>query len=128
MKNIEDAVLLKGLFQPAMEKASRWIVKHPDQYGDKTQMVDNLALGLGILVQSPKQLYSLEPDILMIKGKDPWMDVEPEPVIKLADEFPKGDLLKLTHRYPDKSRLLIRQEISGLNRFWTLYPEKNGSC
>jgi len=125
MKNIEDAILLKGLFQPVMGIAAAHIVKHPKLYVDKIQMLNNLALGMGVLVDSPPELYSLEQDIITAKEKDPWMDIDPDSVIELAEKFPRGDVLKLAHRYPDKSRLFIRQEISGLNRFWKTYPEKN---
>lgn len=125
MKNIEDAILLKGLFQPVMGIAADHIVKHPEQYSDKIRMYNNLVLGMGVLVDSPPELYSLDQDILTAKEKDPWVDIEADSAIELAGEFPRGDVLELSHRYPDKSRIFIRQEISGLNRFWKTYPEKN---
>lgn len=125
MKNIEDAILLKGLFQPIMKIADRNVNKHPGEYLDKVRMFNNLSLGLGILVDSPNDLYSLESNILIVKSSDPWMNIEADTVIDLANEFPKGDALELNHPNPSQSRIHIRQEISGLNNFWKIYPEMN---
>ncbi len=125
MENIEDAVVLKGLFRPVMETAANAVAKYPDQYPEKIKLFDNLMAGLGILVDSPRELYSLKTDILTAKETSSWMDVEPGEVLDLVDEFPKGEVLGLTHKDPEKARLFIRQEISGLNQFWKTFPEKN---
>jgi hypothetical protein len=125
MKNIEDAVLLKGLFQPIMGDAAQKIIIPPTRYEDRIRLIDNLSLGLGVLLKSPRQLYSLEPDVAMVKNQAPWMDVETETVLSLADGFPTGETLDLSHADPEKSRWFIRQEITGLYRFWKTFPEKN---
>lgn len=125
IKNIEDAVLLKGLFRPIMEDSALRIVKSPVQYKDKIQMTGNLSPGLGVLVGAPRELYSLETDIQLVKERSQWMDVEPSTVLNLLDHFPKGDTLVLSHADPEKERIFLRQEISGLNLFWTTYPETN---
>lgn len=125
MKNIEDAILLKGLFQPILEGSALQIVKYPVQYKDKIHMTGNLSPGLGILVDAPRRLYSLGTNIQILKEKSQWMDVEPNTVLNLLDQFPKGDTLVLSHANPEKERIFIRQEISGLNRFWKTYPETN---
>jgi hypothetical protein len=125
MKNIEDAILLKGLFQPILEASALQIIKYPDQYKDKIQMTGNLSPGFGILVDAPSRLYSLKTDIQILKETSQWMDVEPNTVLNLLDQFPKGDVLALSHADPQKERIFIRQEISGLNRFWKTYPETN---
>ncbi len=125
MKNIEDAILLKALFYPIIGIANQNVVKHPKVYADKVQMMANLTFGLGALVNSPRELYSLAPDILIAKKHGAWMNLEPDRVAALAKAFPNGDLLTLRPPDLDASRLHIRQEISGLNQFWKTYPEKN---
>ena len=127
MKNIEDALLLRGLFQPLMSIAARDLNKHPEQYADKLRLFDNTVLDLGILVKSPRSLYSFESDIIFSENKDPWLDIDTALLIELAKGYPRGTGAYISHRFPERSRVSVRQKLVGLNQFWKTYPEKTWS-